>query len=138
MKSESNINKNKKDKDKENKNNEKKNIDDNDKKDKIKKEKLGKLFHNLNQENNIINAIKEQFLDWTNKNNFPLKTKIENNKKQYNFNTFNNNYKYNTNIEYNEKDENNYEINIKEFERKINILKKKLILFCLKIKNNKY
>ena len=30
-----------------------------------------KLFNNLNQENNIINAIKEQFLDWTNKNDYP-------------------------------------------------------------------
>ena len=33
----------------------------------IKLAKLGKLFKNLEKEKNIINTIKEQFLDWTNK-----------------------------------------------------------------------
>ena len=40
-------------------------------KEKIEKKKLAKLsklFNNLNKENNIINVIKEQFLDWANKN----------------------------------------------------------------------
>ena len=40
---------------------------------KIKLAKLGKLFKNLEQENNLINTIKEQFLDWTNKQNIHLK-----------------------------------------------------------------
>ena len=40
---------------------------------KIKLDKLGKLFKNLEQENNIISTIKEQFLDWTNKNDIDYK-----------------------------------------------------------------
>ena len=58
--------------------------------------KLGKLFKNLEQENNIINTIKEQFLDWTNKNDINLKQEKEknekenkNNKKNYALRTFN-------------------------------------------------
>ena len=35
----------------------------------MKLAKLGKIFKNLEQENNIINAIKEQFLEWSNNNN---------------------------------------------------------------------
>ena len=40
---------------------------------KIKLAKLGKLFKNLEQENNLINTIKEQFLDWTNKQDANIK-----------------------------------------------------------------
>ena len=78
-----------------------KNNDDSEKKEllkKIKLAKLGKLFKNLEQENNIINTIKEQFLDWTNKNDINLKQekekttnkKLENdfNKDKYGLKTF--------------------------------------------------
>ena len=60
--------------------NEDKNNDTN-KKNKIKEmklAKLGKIFKNLEQENNIISAIKEQFLEWSNKNNMELKLLIWN------------------------------------------------------------
>ena len=127
MKSESYISNN----NKRNKNNIKNNLDDNDEKEKIKKEKLaklGKLFYNLNQENNIINAIKEQFLHWTNKNNLP--------ERQYNANTFNDNCALNKKIDDNKNKKDN-DMNIEEFDRKINILKKNLIIYCLKIKKNK-
>ena len=63
---------------------------------KIKLEKLGKLFKNLEEENNIINTIKEQFLDWTNKNVMNLNQEKDINKKEYNLRTFdiNNNNKF--------------------------------------------
>ena len=72
--------------------------DDSEKKEQLKKiklAKLGKLFKNLEQENNIINTIKEQFLDWTFKNDINLKQEKEtskenkNNKKNYGLRTFN-------------------------------------------------
>ena len=47
---------------------------------KLKKIKLSKLFNNLDKENHIINTIKNQFLDWTLKNN----NNIVNNNNQYN------------------------------------------------------
>ena len=62
---------------------------------KIKLEKLGKLFKNLEKENSIINTIKEQFLDWTNKNILDIKQDKNINKKEYNLRTFdinNNNF----------------------------------------------
>ena len=49
---------------------------------KIKLAKLGKLFKNLEQENNIINTIKEQFLDWTNKQDENSKKDINNKDKR--------------------------------------------------------
>ena len=92
--------------------------------------KLGKLFNNLNKENNIINTIKEQFLDWANNNEIQIKSKSNmNNKnkenqkqeKEYNVKTFDKKYLIN-------KDINNFE---KDFEDKLNIFKNKLISFGL-------
>ena len=68
-----------------------KNIDDknNQKLKEMKLAKLGKIFKNLEQENNIISAIKEQFLEWSNNNNLELRKsgnknslKEEDNKKE--------------------------------------------------------
>jgi len=53
---------------------------ENNEKEKIEKKrlaKLSKLFNNLNKENNIINVIKEQFLDWANKNENQFQNSIE-------------------------------------------------------------
>ena len=53
-------------------------------KEKIEKKKLAKLsklFNNLNKENNIINVIKEQFLDWANKNENQFENSINLNSK---------------------------------------------------------
>ena len=58
---------------------------------KIKLAKLGKLFKNLEQENNIINTIKEQFLDWTNKQDENSKKDINNkDKRKYGKETYDN------------------------------------------------
>ena len=114
-------------------------------KDDIKKQKLvklGKLFNNLNQENNIIKAIKEQFLDWTSKNDFPKRAKFEkrniddnqtNNKvknKEYGVKTFNMKFKFNKDI-YIENETEIYE----KFERKLKILRNKLISYSIKNTN---
>lgn len=109
--------------------------------------KLGKLFNNLNKENNIINTIKEQFLDWANKNeirfttniNSDIENKAVNKKtKEYQVKTFDRKYlSIKQNLIFN-KDINNDE---KEFEDKLNNFKIKLILFSLdsnvKINNKK-
>ena len=93
--------------------------------------KLGKLFNNLNQENNIINAIKEQFLNWTNNNDFSSK-KLENkeNRKEYGLKTFDMKYMF-TN-ESNNKGINKDKITYNEFEKKINMFKNKIISYCFK------
>ena len=110
------------------------NVDENDK-EKIQKKKLAKLskiFNNLNKENNIINSIKEQFLDWTNKNEIHNKPNIDKNKddtKQNNNKIFDDNF-INTDIE-----EENYE---KHFEDKIKKFRLRLILISLKNKAKKY
>jgi hypothetical protein len=123
--------------------NERKNIEE--EKDDIKKKKLaklGKLFNNLNQENKIINAIKEQFLDWTSKNDFPKRGKFEirkiddnltNNKakkKEYEIKTFNMKFKFNKDIYI----ENEPEIKEK-LKRKIKIFRNKLISYSIKSVN---
>ena len=106
----------------------------NDEKENIKKKKLaklGKIFNNLNQENNIINAIKEQFLDWNNKNDLLIKNNCKSNNNKYQVKTFNFTQMIN-----NKKDEtNNNNFCIKElndeFERKIKVFRNKLIKFYL-------
>ncbi len=109
--------------------------------------KLGKLFNNLNKENNIINTIKEQFLDWANKNEIRFTTNINSDienraaskkTKEYQVKTFDRKYlSIKDNLIFN-KDINNEE---KEFEDKVNNFKIKLILFSIdsnvKIKNKK-
>ena len=115
-------------------------------KDDIRKKKLaklGKLFNNLNQENNIINAIKEQFLDWTSKNDFPKREKfgkrkidddLTNNKvknKEYGVKTFNMKFKFNRDV-YIENETEIYE----QFKRKLKIFRNKLISYSIK-NNNK-
>ena len=132
--------------------------DENEKLKKIKLAKLGKLFNNLNKENNIINAIKEQFLDWTSKNDFPIKNKLNKDDNKNNENTNKNNEndnkkefktyrqyktktfdiksvfnKDNSDLKKNEEEDNKetYE----EFKRKLRILRNKLIIFFLNIKN---
>jgi hypothetical protein len=120
--------------------NERKNIEE--EKDDIKKKKLaklGKLFNNLNQENNIINAIKEQFLDWTSKNDFPKRGKfgngniddnLTNNRvknKEYGVKTFNMKFKFNKDV-YIENETEIYE----KFKRKLKIFRNKLISYSIK------
>ena len=88
---------------------------------KRKLEKLGKLFYNLNKENDIITSIKEQFLDWTNQNPIHSKSNIKNdfenkdnrkNLKEYQVKTFNRKYLFNKDMKYKEdKDEFVYKIN---------------------------
>ena len=128
-------------------------VKEKEKMEKKKLAKLSKLFNNLNKENNIINAIKEQFLDWTSKNDFPIRNRLNkdnnnNNKnnenddnkivktyRQYEVKTFdikNIFNKDNTNLDENiEKD--NKE-SYKEFKRKLHVLRNKLIIFFLKNK----
>ena len=139
------LHKNDKNNDKEKKNNddeinEKKNVEpDNDEKELMKKKKLaklGKIFNNLNRENNIISAIKEQFLDWTNKNDFPRKTKLNNNNqdndnnntKEYEVKTFDMVNMFNN--KFNGNDNNQKYKN--EFGEKINIFRNKIIFYFLK------
>ena len=130
-----------------------KELDENEKideeKEKMKEKKLaklGKLFNNLNQENNLINAIKEQFLDWTSKNDFPKKKKLikdynrnngyDDKKKvktyrQYEVKTFDMDSMFNkdtSNLDEKFENDNKDE----EFKRKIHVLKNKLILFFIK------
>ena len=112
---------------------EKNNKDDEEKEIMKKKKlaKLGKLFNNLNRENNIINAIKEQFLNWTNNNDFSSK-KSENkeNRKEYGLKTFDMKYMFNNEI--NDKGINKDKISYNEFEKKINMFKNKIISYCFK------
>ena len=100
---------------------------------KRKLEKLGKLFYNLNKENDIITSIKEQFLDWTNQNPIHSKSNIKNdfenkdnrkNLKEYQVKTFNRKYLFNKDMKYKEDED--------EFVYKVNKFRLKLILFGIK------
>ena len=100
---------------------------------KRKLEKLGKLFYNLNKENDIITSIKEQFLDWTNQNPIHSKSNIKNdfenkdnrkNLKEYQVKTFNRKYLFNKDMKYKENED--------EFVYKVNKFRLKLILFGIK------
>ena len=97
---------------------------------KIKLEKLGKLFKNLEKENSIINTIKEQFLDWTNKNALDLKQDKNINKKEYNLRTFDIN-----NINFTKIDKRN-DLEDK-YAQIINNFRYNIISFAFKLKNNK-
>ena len=97
---------------------------------KIKLEKLGKLFKNLEKENSIINTIKEQFLDWTNKNVLDLKQDKNINKKEYNLRTFDINNNNFTKID----KRNNLE---DKYDQIINNFRYNIISFAFKLKNNK-
>ena len=95
----------------------------------IKLAKLGKIFKNLEQENNIITAIKEQFLEWSNNNDFGVKNNDKSTKdnkkgdKKYDVKTFNLNHMVRSVF-----NSNNFE---DKFENKINIFKLQLIYFSL-------
>ena len=101
----------------------------------IKLAKLGKIFKNLEQENNIITAIKEQFLEWSNNNDFGVKNNDKSTKdnekgnKKYDIKTFNLNH-----IESNIFNSHNFE---NKFENKLNIFKLQLIYFSLYGNNSK-
>ena len=94
---------------------------------KIKLAKLGKLFKNLEQENNIINTIKEQFLDWTKKEN---NTK---DKRKYGFGNYNNKNIFN----YELKNINKKNELFDEYKQKIKEFRIKLIKFLLKSNKGK-
>ena len=91
--------------------------------------KLGKIFKNLEQENNIITAIKEQFLEWSNNNDFRVKNndkstrENEKGNKKYDVKTFNLNHMISSVF-----NSTNFE---EKFENKINIFKLQLIYFSL-------
>jgi hypothetical protein len=95
----------------------------------IKLAKLGKIFKNLEQENNIITAIKEQFLEWSNNNDFRVKNndkstrENEKGNKKYDVKTFNLNHMISSVF-----NSTNFE---EKFENKINIFKLQLIYFSL-------
>ena len=95
----------------------------------IKLAKLGKIFKNLEQENNIITAIKEQFLEWSNNNDFGVKNNDKSKKgnekgdKKYDVKTFNINHMVSSVF-----NSNNFE---DIFKNKINIFKLQLIYFSL-------
>ena len=94
---------------------------------KIKLAKLGKLFKNLEQENNIINTIKEQFLDWTKKEN---NTK---DKRKYGLGNYNNKNIFNNELKnINKKNE-----LFDEYKQKIKEFRMKLIKFLLKSNKGK-
>ena len=101
----------------------------------IKLAKLGKIFKNLEQENNIITAIKEQFLEWSNNNDFGLKNNEKSTKdnekgeKKYDNKTFNLNHMISSVF-----NSNNFE---DKFENKLNIFKLELISFSLHGNNSK-
>ena len=100
---------------------------------KIKLAKLGKLIKHLNEENNIINTIKEQFLNWTNKSEIEVNSTLKNDNKENIHNLMN--YKIKSfekvNIDDSKKIENTTTDKINEF-------RKKLISFSLKnIKTSK-
>ena len=89
--------------------------------------KLGKLFNHLNKENNIINTIKEQFLNWTNKNEIQNNSRLKNDNDeeiQYSIK-----YKVTTFDKVNRNDKKTIEKREKE---KINKFRYKLISFSLK------
>ena len=105
---------------------------------KMKLAKLGKIFKNLEQENNIISAIKEQFLEWSNNNNLNLRKsgnieeesdkKIRN--KKYGIKTFDMKLMFNNPFyDENKNNKNNYDNN--EFEEILEKFKNKLIIFSL-------
>ena len=99
----------------------------------IKLAKLGKLIKHLNEENNIINTIKEQFLNWTNKSEIEVNPTLKNDIKENIHNLMN--YKINTFEKENRNDSEKIE-NITN--DKINEFRYKLISFCLKnIKTSK-
>ena len=104
----------------------------------MKLAKLGKIFKNLEQENNIISAIKEQFLEWSNNNNLNLRKsgnieeesdkKIRN--KKYGIKTFDMKLMFNNPFyDENKNNKNHYENN--EFEEILEKFKNKLIIFSL-------
>ena len=97
---------------------------------KIKLEKLGKLFKNLDKENSIINTIKEQFLDWTNKNILDIKQDKNINKKEYNLRTFDINNNNFTKLD----KRNNLE---DKYDKIINNFRYNIISFAFRSKNNK-
>ena len=99
--------------------------------------KLGKIFKNLEQENNIINAIKEQFLEWSNNNNFDLRKRDNRNlqqseNKKYGIKTFDMKFMFNNSL--NEDNIQNIKENkgSEEFEENLNNFRIKLIVFSLK------
>ena len=103
----------------------------------IKLAKLGKIFKNLEQENNIINAIKEQFLEWSNNNNFDLRKRDNRNlqqseNKKYGIKTFDMKFMFNNSL--NEDNIQNIKENkgSEEFEENLNNFRIKLIVFSLK------
>ena len=93
----------------------------------IKLAKLGKLIKHLNEENNIINTIKEQFLNWTNKSEIEVNPTLKNDIKENIHNSMN--YKINTFEKVNRNDSKKIE-NITNV--KINEFRYKLISFSLK------
>ena len=102
----------------------------------IKLAKLGKIFKNLEQENNIINAIKEQFLEWSNNNKFDLRKSDNRNlkesgNKKYGIKTFDMKFMFNNSL--NEDIQNTKENKESEiFEENLNNFRIKLITFSLK------
>ena len=130
--------------------NEDKNNDTN-KKNKIKEmklAKLGKIFKNLEQENNIISAIKEQFLEWSNKNNMELgksdnKEKEDNNNirknKKYGIKTFDMEFMFKNELNGDSNKKKKENDKNEEFQEILKNFRKKLIGFSLKnkiLKNN--
>ena len=89
--------------------------------------KLGKLFNHLNKENNIINTIKEQFLNWTNKNEIQNNSRLKNDNDEEIQNSIK--YKVKTFDKVNRNDKKTIEKGEKE---KINKFRYKLISFSLK------
>ena len=89
--------------------------------------KLGKLFNHLNKENNIINTIKEQFLNWTNKNEIQNNSRLKNDNDDEIQNSIK--YKVKTFDKVNRNDKKTIEKREKE---KINKFRYKLISFSLK------
>ena len=89
--------------------------------------KLGKLFNHLNKENNIINTIKEQFLNWTNKNEIQNNSRLKNDNDEEIQNSTQ--YKVKTFDKVNRNDKKTIEKREKE---KINKFRYKLISFSLK------
>ena len=89
--------------------------------------KLGKLFNHLNKENNIINTIKEQFLNWTNKNEILNNSRLKNDNDENIQNSIQ--YKVKTFDKVNRNDKKTIEKREKE---KINKFRYKLISFSLK------
>ena len=103
------------------------NENDKDSIEKKKLAKLGKLFNHLNKENNIINTIKEQFLNWTNKNEIQNNSRLKNDNDEEIQNSIK--YKVKTFDKVNRNDKKTIEKREKE---KINKFRYKLISFSLK------